>query len=142
MSSNPAVVADCTLRPTSTWSGWMALVRVAVMVMAFGPGCPNITPIAKRAVSEQTSGAPFDVALERPTIAPAFNPAAPAICCALARASLTRSAKLQLGACCAEMRVPDNVKDRVSPLSFCEIVFCNDASAAVVSFDLANGSTN
>src|SRR5215471_20447426 len=116
MSSNPAVVGDRTVRPISTWSGWMLFVRVAVIVI-IGSGCPNIAPSANRTVSEQI-GAAAEVVLIRPTIAPALNPAAPAISCAWARAFATRSARLQVGVCCAEVRVPDNVKDRVNPLLF------------------------
>ena len=111
-------------------------------MVIIGSGCPNIAPSANRAVSEHPSKAAFDVALVRPTIAPALNPAAPAIPCACERAWLTRSARLQFGVCCAERRVPDRVKDKVSPLLFCEMDFCKAVSAAVVSFDLAIGTTS
>src|SRR6516162_1205843 len=120
----------------------MLFARVAVMVMLLGPGCANIAPTANRTVSEQTSGEAIEVALVKPTIAPALRPAAPAVCCACARAWATTSARLQAGACCAETRVPDNVKERESPLLFCEIDFCNEVSAAVVSFSLEKGTAS
>src|SRR5215831_9327934 len=114
----------------------MLFVRVAVIVI-IGSGCPNIMPSAKRAVSEQI-GAAAEVVLVSPTTAPALNPAAPAMASACERALATRSARLQVGVCCAEVRVPDKVKDRLSPLLFCEIDFCNAVRAAVVSLSLEN----
>ena len=119
----------------------MLFARVAVIAI-IGSGCPNIAPGAKRTVSEHPRKAAFEVALVRPTTAPALNPAAPAMSCACERAFATRSARLQFGACCAESRVPDNVKARVKPLLFCEMDFCKTVSAEVVSLSLENGTTS